>query len=54
MVILNTPSNLFVIIMSEDNPTFSEVGEQNIRERARREEEDEYPFQLYYVNERER
>jgi hypothetical protein len=40
--------------MSEDFPTFSEIGEINIRERARREDDDEYPFQLYYVNERER
>ena len=29
--------------MPEDFPTFSEIGEQNIRERARREDDDEYP-----------
>lgn len=52
--------------MSFDNPTFSDIGEQNIRERNLRarcaaygyrlvkQDEDECPFQLFYVNERER
>ena len=39
--------------MSDDFPNFSEQGETNIRERARREDDDEYPFQLYYINRRE-